>query len=96
MSREEERAILLRDGYQCTVIHNPLKEAHDRAVGRRATELAAQIQRLRDAWGGPRRCGVVGSEMVVRDGRAMCPRHAAKFDRGEGSVGEDSSCTVES
>lgn len=24
----------------------------------------------------PRRCAVMGSEMVVVDGRAMCPRHA--------------------
>jgi hypothetical protein len=31
----------------------------------------------------PRRCSIVGSEMVVRDGRAVCPRHAHEIDRLE-------------
>ena len=33
--------------------------------------------------GGRHRCTTMGSEITVRDGRAMCPRHAREHDEAE-------------
>lgn len=51
-----------RDGWRCTAIVQPRR-----------------FDKAGKTWWFPpeaRRCGVVGSEMVVVDGRTLCPRHA--------------------
>jgi hypothetical protein len=74
--------ILLRDKYQCTVIHDPLLISYEAAVRAHNDLLAKRLKKLRERIG-PHRCVAVGSEMVVRNGQTMCPRHARKFDEGE-------------
>lgn len=62
-----EREILDRDGWRCTVIIRP------RIVRTRLREWTIPRE--------PTRCPVMGSEMVVVDGKTLCPKHAREVSQ---------------
>lgn len=62
LSDAERTAVRDRDGWQCTATIQP----------RTFTNAHGTVTIPRE----PRRCPIMGSEMVVLDGRTLCPKHA--------------------
>lgn len=64
-----DTAVKNRDGWRCTEIIQPREITNAHGIFTIPRE--------------PRRCSVMGSEMVVVDGKTYCPKHASDLAGGE-------------